>query len=316
MFLLKKGNEFGALPPISAQEMQCVHRFPKNQPPIQVVQLDIANNEMFLKFDGKNSKSKRNPSKTLREPRKTEIKVVFSDPVHLAEIRVPKAGLIQFIGKPSSILDLPYSSLVPTEIDLVCYYERKSKRKVINAIFLHNSSSALNANVALDRYDHFYACDANTWNFSERGKVSICVAFRGWLTDPYNDQREVKFSKECVINIEGDPGGNPELYAARELIIGIQERGTILPVKPIGIIMDSELGLLKEINARRAPLIEDFYLPVGFEIMYASDATGTAEFLANMLIRTCDKTSTELLLAYEKDNQLTRVIAAEECSAK
>lgn len=288
-----------------------IHRFPNNSPPCSSVVIDVIGNELFLKFDGKNSRSKRQPSKISREPRKTEIRAIFSGLVHLTEIRVPKAGAIQFVGKPHSVLELRDTFLTPLELDLVCYYERKSKRKIINAVFLNNDSSAINANVALARYDRFYACDANTWKFLETGKFSVCVVFQETLGAAGGEHRPAEFSKVCTITIEGDVEGNPELHAARQLIIDLQQRMFEKNIKPIGIIMDSELGRLKEINARRAPLIADFYLPEGFEIMYASDATGSAEFLANALIRMCDKSSNEILTAHQTNNNLTRALEPE-----
>lgn len=308
MFLFDHhGNHRASYSIGNSEEIQFRRVFPQNKAPCRLIVIDIFDNEMFIEFDGKNAKSKKRPSKIPRESRKTEIKAVFSSPVQLTEIRVPKFGVIQFVGRPSSILELRDSLLIPSEVDLTCYYERGAKRKVISAIFLNDDSSALNANVALDRYDHFYACDANTWNFSETGKVSACVVFRGWLTASPDHQRRANFSRECMIKIEGETGGNPELYAARALIIELQQRIPVVSAKPIGIVMDSELGRLKDINARRLPLVEDFFLPAGFEIMYASDATGSTEFFANMLIRMCDKASTEALLTHEKENGLTRI---------
>lgn len=189
---------------------------------------------------------------------------------------------------------------------MICYYDRKNKRKVINAMFFNNASPPANTNVALGRYDHFYACDVNTWMFEGVGKASIRAVIPGELrelTTAYWKAERTQAATHITENVEG----NPELSAARQLIEEIRSELIRMPFKPIGIILDSELGMLKEINARRRPLMNDFFLRDGFAIIYASDATGSTEFFANLLIRMCDTAATDFLRTYQKENALIRI---------
>jgi hypothetical protein len=60
----------------------------------------------------------------------------------------------------------------------------------------------------------------------------------------------------------------------------------------VGIIVDSELNRLTEF---RQPLIEGFFLPANFELLYASAERGTEEYIANAAIANCDRIATRLL---------------------
>lgn len=289
------------------EEIQFRHAFPKLQEPCRSIAFDIENNDMFLDISGQKSNTKKRQNRDSRTPRKTRINASFPHGVEMKEVIVPRAGPMQFIGRPFSILQLPYEKLVPSEIELICYYERKEKQKIIHAVYLTNACPALNGNVALARYDHFYACDANTWSFEEIGDVSICVVLRGDLSNVISENRRLSYSQQCVIEITDNATINPELLAAKFLIEMIIERLPSLPNKPIGLIMDSELGKIKDINARRAPLVDDFYLPTGFEIMYASDATGSMEYAPNLFIRMCDNAATDYLKKYQTERNLKRI---------
>lgn len=91
------------------------------------------------------------------------------------------------------------------------------------------------------------------------------------------------------------------------LILKIQESNP-KPLGQIGIIVDSELGKIKNINFRRAPLIDDFYLPPNFELIFASDNSGKEEYFSNKLIAACEANSKRMLEEIERDNRLVRTI--------
>ncbi len=63
--------------------------------------------------------------------------------------------------------------------------------------------------------------------------------------------------------------------------------------KTVAIVVDSELGALQQYNKREKPLVQGFYLPSGFTLVYASADTGMA-FISNQLIRICDKCASEV----------------------
>jgi hypothetical protein len=62
-----------------------------------------------------------------------------------------------------------------------------------------------------------------------------------------------------------------EQYGWMLLCRGIQnEYGAGTPEPPIGFVVDCDQNNLKAMNARRVPIWGDFYLPAGFELIYAS----------------------------------------------
>jgi len=60
----------------------------------------------------------------------------------------------------------------------------------------------------------------------------------------------------------------------------------------IGIVVDSEQDYIEAYNKRLKPIIDDFYLPENFELMYAS-ADASNDTILNQAITYCDKTATQ-----------------------
>jgi len=115
------------------------------------------------------------------------------------------------------------------------------------------------------------------------------------------------FSTETVfqdyrLNVEG----NPEVSAWHQLMLIAQRFEQEPSKKRIGFIVDSELGKIRDINYRKIPLIDNYYLPKNFELMYATDASGSEEYIPNRLIRYCDSNSKKVLANIQRDNNLTR----------
>lgn len=68
---------------------------------------------------------------------------------------------------------------------------------------------------------------------------------------------------------------------------------TKLHDKQIGIVVDSELGHIKEFNSRERYIIDSFYLPQNFKLIYASaDKNDT---VLNWAIKQCDIAAGEIL---------------------
>lgn len=61
----------------------------------------------------------------------------------------------------------------------------------------------------------------------------------------------------------------------------------------IGIITDSDLGNIPDFNNQTLPLIDDFYLPKQFKLIYASDAS--SDTILNSLIKECHKYSNYMI---------------------
>ena len=282
-----------------------IERVPRDVGAASSLQFEIADTAHEISTFDKNSLvPRRHPGKSVRQRRLIEVNLTFRTPVFVREFRLAlDSSKVQVIGRLDSPLFLRDEIVTPEDVEIVCYYTRKDKRKVLSAFFFKNESPPANVNALLARYDHYYAVDANTWNFEKLGAVSACAVLRGKFTLVDKDKGHAHHQLVHVktgVNVQ-----DPELSAIYDLVsshVGSMElrRGLI------GIITDTELGKLKDINARKRPLIEDFLLPPGFELVYATDASGSAEFFANQMIRECDRRANEALRQYQVQHNLAR----------
>lgn len=86
----------------------------------------------------------------------------------------------------------------------------------------------------------------------------------------------------------------PELMNWKQFIEFVIKDAGYTPEKKIGIIVDSELGNIQAYNKREIPIIDNFFLPRNFQLLYASaDAQNDSVF--NQAIAYCDKSATEIL---------------------
>ncbi|OJW83175.1 MAG: hypothetical protein BGO69_18850 [Bacteroidetes bacterium 46-16] len=65
------------------------------------------------------------------------------------------------------------------------------------------------------------------------------------------------------------------------------------PKHRVGIVVDSDLGLLPDYNQRTKPFFENIFLPENFQFIYASDKAN--DTVLNTIIRSCHKLSNEIL---------------------
>ncbi|MHB8222677.1 MAG: hypothetical protein ACYDHV_07520, partial [Desulfurivibrionaceae bacterium] len=80
------------------------------------------------------------------------------------------------------------------------------------------------------------------------------------------------------------------------LIKHIQSEIKYTKFNKIGIIVDSDLGNLKEYNSRNQPIFDNFLLPEKFQLIYASSDTGK-DLFANKMLKYADKASSLCLEA-------------------
>lgn len=244
--------------------------------------------------------------KSKKQTRNTQINVTFCQPMHFTRACLTMDGrAIQIHGRPASILDLPNSLLSPNEVEVLTFYEGTEKRRIISAFYFENSSPPATVHRLLERYTHLFAIDTNTVEFEGIGRMSFTTVFKGLLKDlggAYGQSSGETVFQDYRLNVPG----NPEVSAWRVLIARIQE-SNLRPLGRIGIIVDSELGKIKEINFRRVPLIDDFFLPPNFELIFASDKSGKEEYFCNKLIAACEANSKRMLEEIERDNKLVRV---------
>lgn len=192
----------------------------------------------------------------------------------------PKTGV-------ASILELDPSTL-RSEIS---YQKKNGKDKVIYSTPA-TEFSALNErhmDQLKKQLDYLIAVDTNTIENPERTqgcRVSVCVssAIGHSLDSLPEDVQSTPVAAYLIV----DPGPtvNPEPLGWH---LNISRLTTIpaLSSKRIGVIVDSELGRLPAINARKTPYYGEHMLPVNMTLIYAS--SDKPEIFVNQMIKHCDK---------------------------
>ncbi|WP_207878181.1 hypothetical protein [Pseudomonas sp. 32_A] len=205
---------------------------------------------------------------------------------HATEIIKSLTLNIDTITGIASILELDPSTL-RSEIS---YQRQNGKDKVIYSTPA-KGFSALNES-HLDQlkkqFDYLIAIDTNTIEKPERTqgcRVSVCASSA--INQSLDSLPENVQSTPVAAYLIVDPGPtvNPEPLGWH---LNISRLITIpaLNSKKIGVIVDSELGLLPEINARKTPYYGEHILPENMTLIYAS--SDKPETLANQMIKHCD----------------------------
>jgi len=222
----------------------------------------------------------RKSRKSRQKPRSTTLFLDMGKPVALNRIAFGKNGSI--------IIRSAVGQEQPTATHIVTTYERDKNPKVINRLIASPENLTIIPNIVLTRYTWVLAVDTN----SPKEKLPNTV-FTGIVQSkvlPQIDGRlELSIYLEEVVEIH-----NLNLPSERfgwsfvcKSIINLS------PEALVAVIVDSELGSIPSINQREEPILDDFYLPNRFELLYASSDTGGG-YIANDLLRRCDKNAKEV----------------------
>lgn len=287
-----------------------VHRLPSTLKPAQHLTLTIQDGDRdatVIEF-GEVLKPRHPNKHQPRKQRYAEVRMDFGCPVHITQARMRlDTSVVECIGRRDSPIIIADGPITPRSAELSTYFERTQKRKVLNAFYYFDKEPPASCTQALNRYDRFYCCDVNTWSFRDVGPVSAWAAIRArsaTLTD------ECSFAESDIMRSAVVPGhleGNPERHLLRAVADHVMRELGSPPARPIGIITDSDLGLIRDMNLRTVPLIGDYFLPPGFEVAYATADAGTDEFMCNRLVQMCDAECTRLLQEHQKRHRLERV---------
>ncbi len=180
------------------------------------------------------------------------------------------------------------------ETKLQCNRERSNPKNGGKKL-LHQSISPtddiwFNPTLQTLSYNHLIAVDTNT-NFFNNSKVSITAAYH---LIPQSFDYE---SAWCV-------GGIIALFEMWNITQKAENLGwwqvlrmiTEPPNKlsgKIGLIVDSDLDNHDDYNARKKPIVADYYLPKNVTLIYGSDKGG-AEHLSTKLIKYCHNLGADL----------------------
>jgi len=68
----------------------------------------------------------------------------------------------------------------------------------------------------------------------------------------------------------------------------------------VGVIVDAHLDALESMNSGSSPILDDFFLPAGIQLLYASSDSGTEP--VNRMLKMADRYANDLLWNIERDD--------------
>lgn len=171
-------------------------------------------------------------------------------------------------------------------------YRRESKPgfnlKKTNVV-THTSKMEISSN--LQKFDCLIAIDTNS-NRKQSPNVHIGAAAQIFsVIDDNKLETEAEIIKTFTLIGDYD---KPENHNWKELITYIISHKNHNSKTKIGLIVDSDLGEIPEYNSREKPIIDNYFLPDNFELIYAS-ADSSNDEITNQAIAFCDKIASEVL---------------------
>lgn len=138
-------------------------------------------------------------------------------------------------------------------------------------------------------YDHVFAVDTNTCPETGRS-VTVAAWIREVRLSP--DKRGCTFAFLPAI-VWCAPAPSPERRGWHDTIARLICRPDVQG--RVALFVDSDLAKLPAINARNEPIIGKFFLPSGYELMYAASDRGTSEYVGNLAMNRCDRVATGVM---------------------
>ncbi len=182
--------------------------------------------------------------------------------------------------------------IVPTNGTAEMAYDRERKgRKVLSRIPLDPKEMYTDPNLALTTFDTLYAVDTNTKRMGNN-RVSVGCAAQVKLNKA-NGGVEFSVSHDLAIEL-WNLQGNPEAAMWQYVLETAASSPFFRQSKSLALVVDSELGRINDFNTQSRPIVNDFWLPDRWHVIYAS-ADKPNECVANSLIALCDRLATRIL---------------------
>lgn len=210
-----------------------------------------------------------------------------------------KKRSIAFIGQTKGIVsqltvthdeatgELRLVEVDPSSLRIEHFYERDSgKEKTLLSAPASHSDTRFSYLESLRRdFDYLVAIDTNSRAIAGR-RVSVVVAFATPLLSEYSTQIPFDLFAAYAI-LDASQTINPERIGWHLILqhhVDPVHRAKRLRV---GVVVDSELGLLPRMNARTECYYDNHLVPPYVKLIYASDAA--ADNLPSQMIRYCNK---------------------------
>lgn len=214
----------------------------------------------------------------------------FGRPQILSGIHESNDGTLTFFDENGKVVQ-------PARIEVGAVYNRATKaRKVLTRQLSEPSKIQLDPNRALSRFAFLIAVDTNTVTIDDR-RVSISASVMVQDIRIDSQSWNAKLVPQDAFEFH-DATDSPERIGWWDTIRRLTANPFVRP--PIGLIVDSDLGSIAAINARRTPLLRQFFVPQGIELIYGCADRGTREYISNAAIADCDRVASQLLLQISK----------------
>jgi len=196
------------------------------------------------------------------------------------------------------MLDKNNQEIEATLFETEVFYERENKPdKVLYSQPVSENQFITNIDAELARYDVVLVVDTSYELISTTKIAFTSIMLYYWLLV---DDGECEH--QCSSNlIEWDATSinKPENFMYAFAIEFVRDHFQELNENPIiAVIIDSELGDIPSYNDRTKPIFNNYFLPEGYYIFYASDKGG---YLQNKLLKKCDKKAKKALEQYKKN---------------
>ncbi|MEI9477827.1 MAG: hypothetical protein WCO26_14795 [Deltaproteobacteria bacterium] len=217
--------------------------------------------------------------KSNRKPRSTTLFLDMGKPVVLNRIAFGKNGYI--------IVESAAGQEQPTVSHVVTTHERPKGPKLIHRLIVSPENLTFNPDFALTRYTWVFAIDTNKPEASLPNVVFAGIA-QAKIVPQADGSLELSMYRDTVVELH-NLNGSPEHFGWAFVC----KSSVDLPNDSlVAVIVDCDLGDIPSLNRREKPIINDYYLPDHFELLYATDKGD--RYIANQLLRLCDRNTREV----------------------
>ena len=187
------------------------------------------------------------------------------------------------------------SSVEPGSVFAGVSYDRQSgKEKVLVSVPATVDAPAFDLDLQISlRSSKLIAIDTNTKHICGR-KVSVTCAYFSDLSFR-TSAGAVPIEPLCAYAIlDAAPEVNVERIGWNLVLKNHVNLGSINASNQVGIVIDSALSDLQDLNSRKTPYYEGSFLPDGFFFLFASSDAST-DHIASDMISLCDRNASMIL---------------------
>lgn len=226
--------------------------------------------------------------KQTRKPYTSSITYNFDTPVDIGRILMSPDLKIQLRGMDGRILE-------PSSIVSSTQRSRNSdnkKPKLLTSSYSQTDQVAHDPDGIFFKYDDFLFVDTNSRTDMASGKRHSITGLVHAYLSPLAYPSTIRYREIGAYEFVG-PRVDAERLGWMTAIDAWLKADHYDPQKKVAVVVDAHHGLLPGINKRTLPVLERFFLPPNFEVIYATADTGM-QFGLPYLMRYCDKVASRM----------------------